>query len=425
MKTKFKEILNGGLLLFLIIICLAPNYGDAQGIAKELPQFFEVRLTNPMNEAREEIMVFIPEEDILRNHTNFNPEAFAIFKNKEEIPSQYNQNDPVYRGIVFVIERMSPKEVLTLKIQYKKEGRFSRNYTKRTQAEISHKINGKFEGRKYIGGEFKNVDSLRVPDAHTDHSNFVRYEGPGWESDKVGYRYYLDWRNAVDVFGKKAAEMVLQEVGLDGFSSYHEMAPWGMDVMKVGESLGIGSIAYHEGGKARRIDEVDSVTTVVSENGPVFSAITTNYFGWKVADGIDLTSHLSIHAGSRLTHQQILFAESGTPLCTGIGKDKKAKTFSHKGDSKSWGYLATYGPQSLNGDNLGVAVLFPPQDFIDFTEDAKSHIVRLKERYNAIEYCYLAAWELEPGGIKDEAGFLSYLQKTAEELANPVMVNFK
>ena len=76
-------------------------------------------------------------------------------------------------------------------------------FPKRTQAELSQKFDGKFENRKYVGGEFRNVNSARVPVEHTDHSLFFRYEGPGWESDKVGYRFYLDWRNAIDIFGKK------------------------------------------------------------------------------------------------------------------------------------------------------------------------------------------------------------------------------
>lgn len=421
MKFTLKRSIQLGRLLFLCII-LIPAYGFGQKISQQLPLFFEVEVTNPIDKPRDEVIVFIPESDIQKKHKDFNPEAFVVFGNDQEIPSQYNQNDPVRKGIVLVMEQLKAGEHVTLKVHYKKEGTISRDYTKRTQAEISHKFNGKFVDREYIGGEFKNVDALRVPEEHTDHSWFIRYEGPGWESDRVGYRFYLDWRNAVDVFGKKTTDMVLQNVGQDNFDSYHEMAPWGMDIMKVGESLGIGSIAYYENGKARRVDKVDSTFAAISENGAVYSAVTTDYYGWQVAGGLDLKSHLSIHAGSRLTHQQVFLEGAASSLCTGIGKDAKAKLFSEKGNKNSWGYLATYGSQSLNYDKLGVAVLFAPHDFIEFTADENSHIVRLKEKKDAVAYYYLAAWELEPGGIQNEAAFLDYLQKTAEELANPVRV---
>ena len=62
----------------------------------------------------------------------------------------------------------------------------------KTYAEISIKDGGHWEGREYIDGHFKNIDSLKVPAEHTDHSWFIRYEGPGWENNQIGYRLYLD-----------------------------------------------------------------------------------------------------------------------------------------------------------------------------------------------------------------------------------------
>ena len=74
---------------------------------------------------------------------------------------------------------------------------------KQTQAEISIKEGGEWNGKVYEGGTFKNVDSVNPPPQYTDHSYWIRYEGPGIESDKVGYRVYLDWRNGFDILVKK------------------------------------------------------------------------------------------------------------------------------------------------------------------------------------------------------------------------------
>src|SRR5690606_28045651 len=58
-------------------------------------------------------------------------------------------------------------------------------------AEISVNAGGKGVGRKYEGGgAFKNVSQPGVPKEHSDQSYYIRYEGRGWESDKVGYRLY-------------------------------------------------------------------------------------------------------------------------------------------------------------------------------------------------------------------------------------------
>ena len=37
------------------------------------------------------------------------------------------------------------------------------------------------------------------------------------ESDQVGYRFYLDWRNGFDIWGKVSPMMMLKKTGLDGF----------------------------------------------------------------------------------------------------------------------------------------------------------------------------------------------------------------
>ena len=120
--------------------------------------------------------------------------------------------------------------------------------------------------------------------------------------------------------------MVLQNVGLDGFDSYHEMADWGMDILKVGESLGIGSIGMWNEGKANRVAVTDSVTSEIVLNGSVESLIRTKYFGWKVGDRIyNLTSELSIFAGSRMTKHHLKIDGEAENLCTGIVKHPDAQ----------------------------------------------------------------------------------------------------
>ncbi|WP_449398367.1 DUF4861 family protein [Chryseobacterium wanjuense] len=108
------------------------------------------------------------------------------------------------------------------------------------------KEGGKWEGNKYVGGTFKNVQEFTLPSEHTDHSYDIRYEGIGLENNQIGYRLYLDWRNATDIFGKKVNTLVLPEVGQDGFESYHHDAPWGQDILNSGRTIGIGSYGRYD-----------------------------------------------------------------------------------------------------------------------------------------------------------------------------------
>lgn len=423
-----RQKLQTGIVLFLLLILGTRTV--AQNLKKEFPKAFTVTVNNPLDQQRKDVMVFLPEEEIKKHSPSFNAKAFVVLDGNNEVASQYNLKDEKQKGIIVMLDQLDSNASKSITIRYNQKGEATRSYPKRTQAELSHKVGGHFENRKYIGGTgFQNVDSLRVPDEVTDHSYYIRYEGPGWESDKVGYRFYLDWRNGTDVFGKTTNEMVLQQVGQDGYDSYHNLQPWGMDVLKVGKALGVGTLALFDNGAANRVAETDSMICVITENGNVYSSIRTNYYGWQVAGlTMDVNSNLSIHAGSRLTHHQVKVT-GGHPqnLSTGLIKDKAAKVFTEQGNSEQWGYLASYGKQSLNGegDNLGIAVLFRPQDYQEFTEDQFSNVVKLTPSASGeLEYYFLAAWELEPEGIKTEEQFLNYLSNKARELAHPVQVSF-
>lgn len=410
-------------LLFVIFTLWICTCALAQKDQKEFPLSVTVKITNTLGAPRTNAFVFIPLTEIKKKAVDFNPNAFIILDQGKEIASQYNEKDKDMNGVVTVLASMKAKEVRELQVRYNPAGEHHHTYPKLTQAELSHKTGGTWENRKYIGGAFQNVEVLRVPPEHKDHSWFIRYEGPGWESDKVGYRFYLDQRNATDVFGKKDPAMVLQQVGQDGFDSYHKMQPWGMDVMKVDKSLGLGSIGSFQNGAAVRVGLTDSVSCAITSNGPVYSSIATTYYGWKVGDKKHtVQSRLNIHSGTRVTQELLTVSHGIDNICTGIVKDKAAALFSSKGDDRQLGYLATYGKQSLNGDELGLAVFFKPGAVITFTEDPYSHIVTLKPSDGKVEYYFLAAWVLEPEGIKDGSQFKEYLQTVSQELASPLKI---
>jgi hypothetical protein len=409
-------------LLFLIAVAASFNI-VAQSLEKDFTESFSVKVSNPLKTARENILIVLSADQLKKASSKFNSNAFVVFDGSKEIPSQFNSKDKDDAGVVFVIDKLAASESKNVEVRFNSSGSNKRSYPKLTQAELSHKTGGSWENREYIAGAFQNVEYLRVPPEHKDHSWFIRYEGPGWESDKVGYRFYLDQRNATDVFGKKTHENVLQQVVLDGFDSYHNPQPWGMDVMKVGKSLGIGSIGAVLDGKAIRVEKTDSVNCRIVENGVIFSSILTNYKGWQIGEKKhDVKSRLSIHAGTRLTHERIDVTNNPVHIATGIVKDKLGKFIADKGDATRWAYIATYGKQSLNSDELGLVVFYKPSSAIDLTEDEFSHIVTLKPEQGKVDYYFGAAWVGEPDGIKDENEFVRYIEQAARELAAPVKV---
>lgn len=293
----------------------------------------------------------------------------------------------------------------------------------RTQAEVSIKTGGEWEGKVYQGGEFVNVVAVNPPPQYTDHSEFIRYEGPGIESDKVGYRVYLDWRNGFDIFGKTTDALVLQDVGLDGYDSYHEMSDWGADILKVGDAVGIGGYGYWDGEKIIRVSETSDRETQVIENGPLSSMLEIHYSDWNTGAVVtDLRALLSMNAGSRLVRTRLEASPDLANIAIGIVKHPDAEVI--HGDVEisghAWTYVATWGPQTVIDGNLGMVLFFRKADRSLQTEDDHNVVSVMRPGNGRLEYYFGAAWSEEPGGITSRDDFVAWLKQEAEKLTMPL-----
>ncbi|WP_049724057.1 glycoside hydrolase family 88 protein [Gilvimarinus polysaccharolyticus] len=301
---------------------------------------------------------------------------------------------------------------------------------KRSQAEISRKTGGSWQedpekpGQQiYVGGHFENVSELTPPSQHTDHSYFIRYEGPGIESDLVGYRVYLDWRNGFDIFGKHTHQMALQNIGQDGFDSYHKPADWGMDILKVGNSVGSGGYGFWNGKSVERVSEVNGWDTRILDNGNLYSAFSIDYKDWKINhQNVQLNATLAMRGGSRLVHTQLKLDQSLDNLAIGIVKHPNTELIEGEINitGKAYTYVASWGKQSLNDDQLGMALLFRKSDRLQQTVDEHNYVSVMNAAGEDIDYYFLGAWEGEKSGINSREALIEYLEREAEKLTLPL-----
>ncbi|WP_108425481.1 DUF4861 family protein [Flagellimonas amoyensis] len=290
-------------------------------------------------------------------------------------------------------------------------------------AEISIKEGGTWEDgprdhKEYIGGTFKNVEKMTVPEEHTDHSWYIRYEGPGWENKNVGYRLYLDWRNAIDIYGKKVDSLVLPYVGQDGFDDYHEMSYWGQDILKAGKSMGIGGYGRFVNDSIVHFQKVGTTASSVA-NAEGVATVTIDYTGWEAADiTTDLKALLSIYPEDRFTKVELKPSTEFSGLSTGIVKFDHIPVKSKTSTDGKWGYIATYGNQTLVNDTdlLGMAVFYKMDELEQQLEGSDDHLVVFKPTTNGVTYYFLAAWEQELDGITNEADFFKDLDAKLQQL---------
>lgn len=380
-------------------------------------------LKNPISLNRTDEAVQIKLEQFTNTKIDFS--KISVYDGDKEIPFQIDDLDmnniPDHITLVLNFE---PEERKEIKILNKPS---QANFKKRTQAELSRKFGYEYKNGKYTGGYFKNIEWIRVPDGHKDHDALFRYEGPGWESEKIGYRFYLDQRNRVDIFGKKTNELVLQEIGVNDLEakddSYHNMQWWGMDIFKVGNSLGLGSIAMLHDNKIQTVEKTDSIYCYVESNGILRSGIKTKYYGWLVGETkYNLECDFSIFAGNRITKVELYINPVPDNICTGLAKAENTDYFENEDKTSEWQFIALYGKQSLAGDNLGIAIVYKKENLIQKIEDNLNFGIKLKTKDGKLTYYFLAAWQQEIDGIRNIHEFKNYLNYVLMVLNNPVKI---
>ena len=380
----------------------------------------EVHIRNPIAIDRPDSVVRIKLADLLPK-TGSPPAAWEVTAAEMPVPSQVMDGD-----LVLLLD-LGPNEERSVKIHPLPEGPAPRVIS-RTQADLAIRVGATEahdeKGRVvYGGGDFKTVETFTPAAEHWEHDGILAHEGPGWESDRVAYRLYLDQRGVTDLFAKRRPELVMHNVGRA--ADYHVMADWGMDILHVGESLGAGSIGVLRGGSATQIGPSKAITATRIADGPVISGFDLKTTQW-ILDGktSDLTARYTIAAGSRLT-EVTGQAARGLPMVAGIVKHDKTETFQPKNPkARSWSYLATWGRQSLAGDDdlLGLAFFYPTAEVARTGDDGKSLYVLYADSAKPIRFAAGAAWPRELGGVADKAAFQRYLEETADALSHPLQV---
>jgi hypothetical protein len=411
------------LLYFILKISLLPQNESSANFYNDL----QLITNNKTEQNRIDELVKIKLSDIKSISPNFNEDAFIVYDGEKELASQvYTKNGT--KQILFVIN-LAPKEDKVISFKFLPEGKLNKEYPARTYAEVAMKFDAVYNGKIFAGDEFQNFSKVIVPEIHTDHNALFKYEGPGWESELVGYRFYIDWRNATDIFGKKVKDLVLHKVGINDLvasdDSYHRMQEWGMDILKVGQTLGIGSIGMMHGDSIYMVSNRGQVICEIPANGPLLSEVKTVYNDWKVGDKeYDLESSLSISAGSRLTNAELLIEGGADNITTGIAKHENTVFIKSETDD-NWQYFATYGQQSLSGDNLGIVIFYEQESLKQLGEYKLNYFVTLTPDNGKVNYMYAAAWEQENGGIKTFNDFQKYVENTIEKLNNPIIIESK
>ncbi len=320
---------------------------------------------------------------------------------------------------LFLLINLKPREEKTLHVSFVKPEEMP-SFVQRANIRFANYPEHK---------ELDHARRLRSTDSPSTQHAF-QMEGPAWENDKVGFRNYYDARNGMDIFGKRVARMVLDSVGLIPHS-YHVLKPWGMDILKVGNSLGAGAIALMVGDSVYRVDLPKEGTYDRIADGPLRAIFRLGYYGWKAGGNVyDIVDEISIWGGaqfykSTVTVKGLTGKES---LITGIVKHCDSLYVGNPNDK--YVFFATHCNQAYEGEKLGMAILVKNDDFIT-TIDAPSegkgiintYMVDLKlYKDRPTSYCFYSGWEKQDSRFGDAAFFRKVIADDAQRMAHPVIV---
>ncbi len=279
-----------------------------------------------------------------------------------------------------------------------------------------------------------------------------KIEGLGWESERTAWRLYLDPRNAIDLYGKRRDSLLLRTLASPEYD-YHSESPYGRDIYRIGDALGIGSVGAWVDGKAGKLADVRSRSWRVVSTGPVRAIVEITYDGWAVSGKtVTLRSRITQWAGDAgFFHELSAQGAEGMSFVTGIPRKPNVPVFrSEGGNNLTW--LATYGEQVLlpgatateetKGSNLGLGIVF--RGNANAEEDAANFLIKFPLNKGAASWYTVADWDQEGGNnrvsmndlpdarrysivdsklaIKSQESFLASVKQATADLAKPVVV---
>ncbi|MFW6309466.1 MAG: DUF4861 domain-containing protein [Prolixibacteraceae bacterium] len=402
-------------------------------------QEIEFSLSNPSDVKRENEVIVFTREDLAQK-TKLQEGMAPVFEMNDDNLAPGQLDDLDGDGIwdeVAVLLSFDAGETIELEADFIGEDEYP-EFEKRTNLRL---------GILQDDGSYKEVDEYRALPCDDGFEVIAQAESVNWENDKIGFRNYFDCRNVKDLFGKLQPELVIDKIHTPELPNYHDLADWGMDVLHCGSSLGSGGIALLKDDSLFRLGSTDVYEYKKITEGPVRSVFELRYEGWEV-DGemMKAVERISIYPGKYWFESDVTVngCPAGSQVVTGIVTSHlKRDPFQFK--AADFQVIGTHDIQSLNNDELGMAVIVPLSEAgkigrttdINFfklgyeTVPEKGFSNIISETYYVGQQCeskapakhyFFAVWGLEKEQWKTEEGFRNYIAEEAGKLSEPIKI---
>ncbi len=275
---------------------------------------------------------------------------------------------------------------------------------------------------KRIKGILQSLDDDDVAGNARERGAY-RFDGVGWESESMGYRLYLDARNAIDLLGKRKPALYWNWIGTSG-TDYQADGDWGMDILHIGSALGVGGIGFWSADSVAKPVLLEHQRTRILSRGPVRAVVRVEYRGWCAGvDTVDLVSTFLIYAGDRACEHRVAITKSTGSPTLAVGIVRRDSTALIWDAVRGWMY--TIGRQSRANDSLMMAIVLDPSIVIGQKEGKDDHVLLVRAGAGvALRMFITACWQGESRRMWPESEIREHLASIARRSAEPFTIAF-
>lgn len=236
--------------------------------------------------------------------------------------------------------------------------------------------------------------------------NTIYGHGAVMESMLNAWRIYVDNRQSIDLYGKKARQLELETTGF--YTTPEQSAEgYGRDILWAGKSVAAGSFRGLTDGQPATIDTVASRTQRIIASGPIRSIIEVEDKDWVInGKKVNMLQRYTQYGLNPYFTAEIFLDGEGADqvFCTGVQKigDNGGEGFiAENGLAGSWGTNIPEKKYPEMTETLGIGIQVDPSNIVNAREDDLNYLIEVKPDAN--------------GKITYHVNFVSAMEKKAPE----------
>jgi len=253
-----------------------------------------------------------------------------------------------------------------------------------------------------------------------------------WENDRIAFRVYGpalqstgEISSGIDVWAKRTEKLIINKWYADdltGKQSYHTDHGEGLDMYKVGPTLGAGATTPYVNQKLWF--SKNFISYEILDNGPLRTTVKLNYAPF-LADKTEVneTRLITLDANSQFNKVTVIYNFKGNTLSVATGivtrNSKEEKTLISTGKNY---FLHAEPADSINGD-LYEAVI--GQKMFTNILEKDNHILGIQQVNPNEKYTYYQGAGWDKWGFDTFDAWSEYVKQFSKKLENPLKITIK